>query len=302
MVIYNDLIAIHKPIALALGYFDGLHRAHRQILRTTVRLARQQGFVPAVFTFAIKGPLPNRKKEAPLLLEEAKKWKMMEAIGIKVCYQLPFSSICELKAERFIRETLIQTLGARQIVCGFDHRFGKGAAGDPALLERVCREEKISCTVEPPVCDGGICIHSSTIREALLQGDICAANRLLGYPFSIDAVVRKGNQLGRLLGAPTINQWFEPGYIVPKFGVYRSQVQLEGKSFLSITNIGLRPTVQDTDIPIAETYILGFEGDLYGQKVEVALLQFLREEKRFENVEELKKQLASDIQKAQERK
>lgn len=289
-----------SPIAVALGFFDGVHRAHQKVLEQTVLSAKADGLIPAVFTFSLDNSSSSEKNKAPLLLEESEKFKKIEEMGIELCYCPNFSDISEYEAEFFVEKLLIEKLKAKKIICGTDHRFGKGAKGNCKLLKAIAEKKGVSCLFLKPVKDGNTAIHSSVIREAILKGDISFADRLLGYPFTINSKVQKGKQLGRLLGAPTINQYFAPGCILPRFGVYSSEIILFGKRYGGITNIGIRPTVTKTNIPIAETHILDFSGDLYGKQIEVKLLRFVRPERKFSSQEELKKQLAFDIKTGRE--
>lgn len=286
MVLDRKIKPPPSPTTVALGFFDGVHRAHQKVLEQTVLSAKTDGLIPAVFTFSLGNNPPNKK---PLLLEESEKFKKIEEMGIELCYCPNFSDISEYEAEFFVKKLLIEKLKAKKIICGIDHRFGKNAKGNCELLKEIAEKKGVSCLFLKPVKDGNITIHSSVIREAILKGDISFAGRLLGYPFTINSKVQKGKQLGRLLGAPTINQRFTPGCILPRFGVYSSEIILSGKCYGGITNIGIRPTVTKTNIPIAETHILDFSGDLYGRYVEIKLLSFVRQEKKFSSQEELKK-------------
>lgn len=153
----------------------------------------------------------------------------------------------------------------------------------------------VEVVVVPPMMDQGQPVSSTRIRRYLKEGDIVSANRLLGYEYSYDMMVVDGLKNGRKIGIPTINQEFDPGFLIPKFGVYASKVWVDGKELLGITNIGVKPTIQGVRNPLAETYIIGFDQNLYGQKIPVSLFQYLREEQKFHDLKELSATVKKDI-------
>jgi riboflavin kinase/FMN adenylyltransferase len=178
------------------------------------------------------------------------------------------------------------------VSCGENFRFGKGAAGDTAALRHLCGDSP-AVEVLPLVILDGAPISSSQIRAAIRAGEMERANRLLGRRFTIDFEVVHGRQLGRTLGTPTINQPFPEGFVEPKFGVYATLATAQGREYAAVTNVGVKPTV-GSDRVLAETYIHGFSGDLYGQSVRVSFLRFLRPERKFEGIEALREQIVRD--------
>lgn len=275
--------------AVALGTFDGLHKGHLAVLGIP------DGYRKIALIFDIP-PKCTQKGEVELLLTPSEKIKRLENLGF-IVEILKFDEVKDLTAEKFL-ELVKEKFNPALISCGFNYRFGKGGLGDTALLESFCKENSITIQLQHPVTDNGEIVSSSLIRNALKTGDILKANRLLDYDFSFNAEVIKGDGRGTILGFPTVNQKFPDGLTTPKFGVYKTEITIDGEAFKGITNIGARPTFP-TDYIICETFIIGFEGDLYGKNLTVTLKEFLREEKKFSNEKELTAQVLSDIEKIQ---
>jgi len=284
--------------AVALGFFDGLHLGHMAVIRETVRQAKINGLTPCVFTFTTLrgGPSP---KDCETLVSQRISEQILAAEGIREIIRPAFSAFGDLSPAKFVRDILIGSFGAASVICGEDYRFGKNASGNAETLSELCGGDA-NVTVIPSVwtdIGGEVPISSSIIRALLREGDVRKAAKLLGRPFSIDFTVTGGRRLGRTLGAPTINQHFPDSFIKPKFGVYASVSHVDGSRFSSVTNVGIKPTV-GSDAVLAETYIHGFSGDLYGQDIQVDLLAFIRPEQKFESVDQLKSQILLDSEEA----
>lgn len=279
------------PSAIALGAFDGLHRGHMAVVREAAQNGK--GLQSAVLTFARS---PSGKAE---LLTGEEKEKLLEAAGVSRMYSIPFSELRDWEARRFVQEILFEKCGAKLLCCGEDFRFGKGREGDVSLLKVLCRERGAALIVAPPVKEGGEKVSSTRIRLAVEQGEIPLANRLLGRPFGFWEEVIHGNHIGGpVLGTPTLNQAVPENFCLPPFGVYSSWVQVGGDFFYGVTNIGVKPTV-GSDRVLAETYLPGFSGDLYGRKVRLCLLEFIRPEKKFSSLEELKEEIKRNARSAE---
>lgn len=292
MEICRGILQQKEPSAVALGFFDGVHTAHAQVIRAVLG---HEGCVPTVLTFSADTVLPVSKSGSGLLLTEDQKRRRIEALGVERLFEPSFSEIGMLSAEEFFFEALHTRLRAQVISCGYDYRFGKGAKGDVSLLQRLCKENHVRLIVTPCCSDHGITVSSSEIRRAILSGDMTRANELLGYRYTIDGTVVHGRSLGRTLGFPTLNQHLWEGLLLPKFGVYASITKIGGRTYRSITNIGVKPTIEGERAPLAETYMLDAEGDFYGQEASVSLLHMSREECRFSGIEELKQTVLRDI-------
>ena len=291
----GELLAQQRPApcSLALGAFDGLHRGHMAVIHAACAPgAGGQALEPAVFTFCAS-PSGNSA-----VLTGRDKERLLEDAGISTLYSLDFAQVRDWQAEDFVRQVLFAACNARRLCCGEDFRFGKGAAGDVALLRSLCQEAGVELYVVPPVEDGGEKVSSTRIRKAVEAGDIPTANRLLGRPFGFSLEVIHGNHIGTGLGTPTINQAIPEGFVLPRFGVYASWCRVGGQFFYGVTNVGVKPTV-GSDKVLAETWMPEFSGDLYGKRVRVFLLEFLRPERKFASLEELKAAITYNGRQAQ---
>lgn len=273
-----------RPCALALGTFDGLHRGHQAVIEAALS-QRGAGLEPAVFTFR-RSPSGER-----LVLLGEDKARLLKEMGIKKMYSMDFKELKSMEAERFVEELLFARLNARRLCCGADFRFGRDAAGDVGLLERLCAQAGAGLTVLPPVEADGEKISSTRIREAVSAGDMEQARRLLGRPFGFTLEVIHGNHIGGpMLGTPTINQALPEELVFPRFGVYAAWCRVQGAEYYGVCNVGVKPTV-GSDRVLAETWMPDFSGDIYGEQVQVELVEFLRPEKKFRSLEELKAEI-----------
>jgi len=286
-----------QPSAVALGTFDGLHKGHLAVISSAVAF-REEGLAPCVLLFD-KHPQTVISGRAPAeILTDSLKKKALDKMG--VCYfTVPFEDVRNLTAGEFFEDVLLKKMNARAVCCGYDYRFGHDGAGDAVLLKELCTASRIKCSITPAVSFAGEPISSTRIREAIVNGDVENANKMLGRAFSYNFEVAAGEKLGRLLGTPTINQHFPEGFVVPKNGVYISKALVEGSWHAAVTDIGMRPTFDSSELR-SETCIMNFSGNLYGQQVEVGLLKYLRPEKKFSSLATLSRQIKLDIQKAAE--
>lgn len=273
----------------ALGYFDGGHRGHLALLEETVALAKKLGCKSTVFSFS---ELPT-KKGAPLS-RTADRLTFFESAGIDRVILAPFASVQTMRAEDFVKRVLVERLGTVRAVCGFNYRFGFGAAGDATLLTQLLP----GSTVVPPLLYGDAPISSTRIREALTAGDLTAANGMLGRLYTVTGCVTRGKALGRSLGFPTAN--IKPETALPRFGVYKTVVLVDETLYTGLSDVGVRPTVEGEGEVRIETFLPRFSGDLYGKEIAVSFLSFLREEQRFESAEALAEQIARDLANIQE--
>ncbi len=276
--------------AVALGVFDGVHRGHREVLH---RAVISEGLEPWVFTFSEKS-LPTGKSGAKRLEPPEIKFSIMRSCGISHVYAPDFDEVKGLSGEEFVRDILLKKLRCKKVVCGTDYRFGfKASCGTKEMAEFCEKYGMEYCFVEK-IYDKGEAISSTRIRAAAEKGDMAEVELLTGYPFCVETEIVSGNKLGREFGLPTINQPIAENYIIPKFGVYVSAAYIDGTFYPAVTNVGVKPTVSDANIPAAETHIIGWNGELYGKKVPVFLIDFVREEIVFKNREELFARIAVD--------
>lgn len=283
--------APRRKTAVALGYFDGLHLGHVYVIGKTFS---QKGLAPAVFTFNCDTTLPKFSKQEDIISFENKR-EMLEKMGVEYLYAPDYAAVCGLSYEQFVSRILVKKLNIGFACCGESFRFGKGGEGTPEKLLMLSEKYGFLAHIAKDICIDGEPISSTRIRELIREGKIEEANRLLGYELSFKLNVVHGNEIGRKLSFPTINQIIPETNVIPKFGVYKSFVQVEGKNLKGITNIGVRPTVGKTDNVVMETHILNFSGDLYGKKIPVSLCGFLRGEKKFADLSALREQIAQDV-------
>lgn len=280
-----------EKTAVALGYFDGLHLGHMGVIGAALA---QRELKPAVFTFNCDTTLPKFRSQEDLISFE-NKCELLAKAGVEYIYAPDFAEVCTLTDEDFVRRILCEKLNAGYACCGRNFRFGLGGHGTPERLSKIGESLGIRVEIVEDVCLDGVLISSTHIRELIRMGKIEEANRFLGYEWQFKLPVVHGNELGRKLCFPTINQILPDTNVMPRFGVYQSYVQVRGRNYRGITNIGVRPTIGNSRGVICETHILNFDGDLYGEYVEVALCRFIRPERRFAGIGELKAQIEKDI-------
>ena len=277
---------MERKTAIALGTFDGVHKGHLAVLD----LPRDAYKVAVTFN------LPPRlcilgEKEIIMTAEE--KIAKLKKIGIDEIYAMDFDNVKDMPPQNFL-EFIKEKYNPKIISCGFNYRFGKGGEGNTGTLHEFCLKNGIDFRCASPVKENGETVSSSLIRNLLKEGNIKKATELLGEPFSFEAEVIHGDSRGRTIGFPTVNQKYPDDLVKVKFGVYKTKISFDGKDYLGITNIGTRPTFQ-SDFVICETYIKNFSGDLYGKTLRLTPIQFLREEKKFGSIEELKEQIEKDL-------
>lgn len=278
-------------ICAALGCFDGVHIGHEALLRET--LLHAHGRRTAVWTFSDTAP-GEGFKGAPALTDGADKLSLIAAAGIGEVICEDFSAVRDLSPEEFVRDVLVRRAGIKTAVCGFNFRFGKNAAGTADDLAALMKKYGGDGIAVPPVLAGGAVVSSSGIRRLLSEGDTAAAAEMLGRPFSLCLPVAEGRRFGRKMGFPTINQLLPSGRAYPADGIYCTRTEADGKSYVSVTNIGSCPTVCENGARVCETHIDGFDGDLYGKAVRVFFFKRLRGEIKFSSPCELGEQIAAD--------
>ena len=282
-----------KETSLALGLFDGVHLGHRRVLGAALR-GRDDGLIPGVFTF--EASCAARKGTGGYLYDDALRADILrEECGMEYICSMPFREISDMSGEEFAGRLLCDGLRARHICCGRDFRFGAGAACGVGELAGFGRRFGFTVEVVEDVRLDGQIVSSSAVRSLLLAGKPGEAGALLGAPYRICREVVHGAALGRTIGFPTLNQAFADGQLVPRFGVYAARALAGDTWYPALTNIGRKPTVDYTGAPLAETYLDGFSGDLYGRTVEVQLLAFLRPEQKFRDLAALTAQMHRDL-------
>ena len=291
------VLSREDKLSCAIGNFDGVHAGHQKLLA----LASQKGSgitKSAVFTFAV--PTSRLKNGISLLTSPEERYPLFRALGIDLLILVDFEEIAAYSHEQFAEEVLFRRCHVRRALCGFNFRYGKGAAGNAQTLKSTFEALGGTVDVLPPYrIEGGI-VSSSEIREALAVGNAKRARTMLTRPYGITAEVVHGKQLGRTLGFPTANQRFPADRLVPKFGVYAVRLYIDGEVHLGVANVGVRPTVENTVSANCEVYVLDFEGDLYGKTVTTEFFEFLRPERHFSDIHALKNAVHNDIRLAEQ--
>ena len=295
-----------RGAVVALGNFDGLHLGHQKVIGEALRLAGELDAPCGVLTFE---PHPRAyfqpDKPAFRLTPFRIKLRQLDAIGVDYLYLLSFDrAMAERSPESFIVEVLGQGLEPIHLVVGYDFVFGKGRSGNAAMLGDLGRAAGFAVTSVPAAADAEGVVYSSTkVRERLAAGDPLGAARVLGRPWEIEGRVESGDKRGRLLGFPTANVAIG-GYLQPALGVYAVKAGIDegrGTRWLDgVANLGRRPTVGGTRVQL-ETHLFDFAGDLYGRHLRVALIDFIRPERKFDGLEALKAQIAADSAEARAR-
>ena len=275
-----------KNTVVALGCFDGLHIGHRALIKRARLAADESGLPLAVFSFTKPPKSFFVQSGIPILTDKNEKKRLMALLGVDILISVDFSAeIAALSPEDFFESIIRQRLCASSVFCGFNYRFGKGAKGDSELLSRLCKESAIDFSAIPSVSVDGVTVSSSAIRELLARGDVRGASKLLGRNYSIRSAVVSGQQLGRLLGFPTVNQLLSPTSAPLRNGVYMTRTRVGRRTWRSITNVGVRPTVDGSTL-CAETNLFDFDGNLYGCNIRVEFLEFIRPEQKFASIED----------------
>ena len=288
-----------KKTAVALGNFDGVHIAHMSLIDKIKAIKQKDGEINScVWTFS-EHTLNILKSDfhVPYITAKDEKIEILRRENIDYLIFQDFNLIRYYSPEEFIEKILLNYLNAGVVVCGFDYRFGRGGAGCADFLQERLARENIETVIVPPVVCEGLVVSSSFVRTLIEIGDMPRACKFLGRPFSIKFPVLYGKQLGRKIGAPTINQIFPTGHIVPARGVYACTCEIPGAGeYKAVTNIGVRPTVEDGDFLNAETHLIDFGGDLYGRNIKVNFHLKFRDEMKFASLDGLQEQIKRDIE------
>ena len=293
-------VSPQKDMLLAIGVFDGVHLGHKHLLSQLRESAKQRDLLSGVITFKQhpRAVLSSRV-ELPYLTSLEGKTRLIKNEGIDSVIVLSFNKeLSQIGARQFI-ELLQKHLRMRGLVLGADFVLGRNREGDIPTLKRLGKEMGFSVDVVPPLQIAGEIVSSTAVREALAKGNMRKATALLGRPFSVSGCVIKGEGRGVGLGFPTANLEIDHRHILPADGVYATLAYIDSKAYPSVTNIGRNPTF-DAKSRTVETHILNYKRDLYGCEMTIDIVERLRPEKRFENVDELKKQMTADVKQGKE--
>jgi len=282
------------PMVLAVGFFDGMHRGHREIIRTLLR-TRRPGYRAAVLTFSNHPATHLRPQRTPALittLEE--RVNLLASTGVDELYLVPFDArIATLEAREFLCDVLVAKLGIRALVVGETFRFGRARGGDVGLAGEVLSARGVRLVAVGRLVDEGESISSTRTRAALVRGDMATANRLLGEPYALRGRVVFGAGRGHDLGFPTANLDVAPEKTLPADGVYAATVRYDGRDYRSLLSVGSNPTFAATKRTV-EAWLVDFRRTVYGEELMLRDLRFIREQRAFGSVDDLRAQMAQD--------
>ncbi len=302
MDVFRDPLGLDEPPRqglLSIGNFDGVHIGHQTVLRHVAARAKEQDSIACAMTLDPHPVKLLRPREAPLLVTTLnQRLQLIERTGIEAALVVPFTHrLARMSAEDFVRDVLVNRLAVREVYIGSNFRFGANRTGDVDLLERMGQELGFTAAGAPTVEAAGSVVSSSRVRELIAKGDVANVSELLGRFMYVDGTVLEGKQLGRKLGFPTINiQWENEA--IPSRGVYVTATHIPSfhRTFPSVTNIGVRPTVYENSVATMESHLLDFSADVYQERVRLFFITRLREEQHFSSTTQLMSQIHADVQ------
>ncbi|MGE5501933.1 MAG: bifunctional riboflavin kinase/FAD synthetase [Ignavibacteriales bacterium] len=292
---WKNLTDAERGASVALGNFDGVHRGHQRVIAGAAEGAKAHACPLGVITF---DPHPRRlfQPDQPTfkLMTLDQQARALAGLGVDLFYVLPFDyEMASYTDREFVEKVLVGGLGVKHVAVGFDISFGKGRTGSPEAMQRYGEEFGFTVSVAEAAGEGGEKYSSTAIRSALREGRPEAAAAILGRPFAIEGVVRRGKQLGRQIGFPTANVMLGD-YVAPRFGIYATRTRLpDGREIAGVSSLGVNPTT-GVEEPRLEVWLFDFDEDLYGQVIETDLIAWLRPEEKFETIEAMIDQIRED--------
>ncbi len=294
MIVFRNLTEIKdvEKTAVALGNFDGIHKGHQKLISTAVEVAKKKGIKSAVFTFTNHPRnVMSGRSVVKNVLYERDKFSVLEEMGIDYLFTLDFDdAMMKQSPESFVDDILISAFNVDTAICGFNFTYGHKAGGNAETLKAEGAQKNFDVQVMNPVTVNGQVVSSTLIRANVEAGQVDVAAEYLGRPYCVRGVVLKGNQLGRVMGFPTCNIVMDETMVAPSNGVYVTRCLVDSTWYPSVTNVGNKPTVGNYDKNI-ETNILNFDRDIYGQDICVEFLEKIRDEIKFEGLEDLKSEI-----------
>lgn len=287
--------SINKKIekaSIAFGVFDGVHLGHQKIIKQMMDTIDTKKIVLTFYNHP--EDVINKENKIKYISTLKQRERLIMDFGVESIVYIDFTQkIKNMLPQDFIKEFILDKFDLKKITVGFNNRFGKDGCGDGRLLIQIGKEYNFDVEIVDKVCLDKEIVSSSAIRAALSMGDIVKANAMLGRDFSIKSSVIDGKKLGRKLGFPTANIKMPESSIMPKNGVYITKTKINNKQYYSLTNVGINPTFKNHPYRI-ETFIFDFEDDIYEREIEISFLNRIRDEKKFESIDELKKQIYND--------
>lgn len=291
----NDVLH-DDEVAIVLGDFDGLHIGHQTLINTAIDKAKSKNIKSSVLFFKTHTRFVIKKDtDLTLLSDNKQKLSILKDLGVDIVYTIDFNKeMMSLPGEEFVRKILVEKLNAKFVVVGFNYRFGHKAACDATDLKKFGEKYGFEAVVVEPVCVDEQLISSTLIRNLIKEGNISEANKYLGRDYAIKGKVVEGNKRGKRLGFPTANLEIDSGFTVPKIGIYKTNTVIDDKVYLSVTSVGMNPTFHEDEMKI-ETHILNFDKNIYGKRLELRFLEYMRNEIKFNTEKELTEQVFKDI-------
>ena len=295
MQIFNE-IDTNKNLSLAFGFFDGVHIGHQAVIKSAVDFAHENNTKSAIITFQDHPCCFFYHVQPQYIITKHDKIKLFEDLGVDYLYFLKFDEyLAMMNASEYLQDIIIKNFAPSAISTGFNHSFGAKKSGDVNLLKKMQTELNYKYFEVPPVLYNSEIVSSTRIREDLALGNIEFVNAMLGYNYFFEEVVVEGQKLGRELGFKTANLIYHEDLVEIGRGVYKVLVEYNSETFNGVANYGLRPTVASTEKSSLEVHILDFDKEIYGEKIKVTFLKKIRDEKKFNSLDELKAQIEKDI-------
>ncbi len=289
----NNIDNIYKSV-VTIGNFDGVHKGHQVLIKEAVQFANKRNIKSVVFTFDNHPANYFEKKHVKSIITNNEKINRIKSLGVDILVIIPFDIyMTKISPIEFIKGILIDKLGARKIIVGHDFTFARRKEGNTKLLKEMSFKYGFELEIVNPIKVNDIRVSSTYIRQLVAEGSVDKVNKYLGYHCEIKGNVIKGKQLGRTIGFPTANIEINDDLLIPNNGIYATKVYVHNDVYYGATNIGYNPTVNGDKLSI-ETNILEFDEDIYGQVIKIEFLERIRDEKKFNSLEELKAQLKKD--------
>lgn len=289
----NEIDNISKSV-VTIGNFDGVHKGHQVLIKKTVKFANENNLKSIVFTFENHPINYFKNKKIKNIITNSEKISKIKKLGVDILIMIPFDSyMTKISPLEFIKEILIDKLDAKKIIVGHDFTFARRKEGNTKILKEMSFKYRFDLEIVNSIDINDIRVSSTHIRELVDNGDVDKVNKYLGYNFLIKGKIIKGKQLGRTIGFPTANIKINDDLLIPKKGVYVTSVYIDDNIYYGATNIGYNPTVKGESLSI-ETNILEFSEDIYGKIIKLEFLERMRDEKKFNSIDELKLQLKKD--------
>lgn len=296
-IITNLNTKIKDETVICLGSFDGLHLGHQALIKNALLEANNRNIKSAVFTFSNHpASIITNKDEPNLLVDNKQKTTMLRDFGLDYLLMVEFNeNIMKIKPEDFVKKILVDNMNVRKVIVGFNYRFGHKGKGNTEVLNELGDKYGFEVEILSPVMKYNQVISSTLIRSLISKGEIKDANKLLGFSYTIKGQVVDGKKRGKSMGFPTANLKLKNNYVIPRLGVYKTKTIVGSNEYLSVTSVGKNPTFKNDNKISIETYLINFDKNIYNENITVKFVNFIREEIKFENKDELIQQMKKDI-------